>query len=248
MNLYLRHFFRSILLGLVIFVVLLVVNLTIGSPVKTDLVWLLSSLGFTLIYTVAIYMANMVLFVRLNKVFKHNRFSKKRLLIGFASSFFLSLCCFFLLRIFEDVVVEGETLQQFFKEESPLNYLVAVVITMFITLAVHAFYFYRQLQEARVAEQRVIAGTASAQFESLKNQIDQHFLFNSLNVLSSLIEENPENAQRFTTSLSKIYRYVLEQKNKEYVTLQEELNFASTYMKLLKMRFENSLEYKLPEG
>jgi len=248
MNLYLRHFFRSILLGLVIFVVLLVVNLTIGSPVKTDLVWLLSSLGFTLIYTVAIYMANMVLFVRLNKVFKHNRFSKKRLLIGFASSFFLSLCCFFLLRIFEDVVVEGETLQQFFKEESPLNYLVAVVITMFITLAVHAFYFYRQLQEARVAEQRVIAGTASAQFESLKNQIDPHFLFNSLNVLSSLIEENPENAQRFTTSLSKIYRYVLEQKNKEYVTLQEELNFASTYMKLLKMRFENSLEYKLPEG
>src|SRR5690606_2120763 len=95
---------------------------------------------------------------------------------------------------------------------------------------------------------RVIAGTASAQFESLKNQIDPHFLFNSLNVLSSLIEENPENAQRFTTSLSKIYRYVLEQKNKEYVTLQEELNFASTYMKLLKMRFENSLEYKLPEG
>ena len=84
--------------------------------------------------------------------------------------------------------------------------------------------------------------------ESLKNQIDPHFLFNSLNVLSSLIEENPENAQKFTTSLSKIYRYVLEQKDKELVTVHEELAFAKTYMNLLKMRFENSITYELPEN
>jgi hypothetical protein len=67
-----------------------------------------------------------------------------------------------------------------------------------------------------------------------------------LNVLSSLIEENPQNAQRFTTSLSKIYRYVLEQKDKEFVSIEEELAFAKTYMNLLKMRFENSLFYELP--
>jgi LytS/YehU family sensor histidine kinase len=65
-------------------------------------------------------------------------------------------------------------------------------------------------------------------------------------VLSSLIEENPESAQKFTTSLSKIYRYVLEQKDKELVSVQEELNFAKTYMNLLKMRFENSITYDLP--
>jgi hypothetical protein len=65
-------------------------------------------------------------------------------------------------------------------------------------------------------------------------------------VLSSLIEENPENAQKFTTSLSKIYRYVLEQKDKELVSVEEELAFAKTYMNLLKMRFENSLFYELP--
>ncbi len=81
----------------------------------------------------------------------------------------------------------------------------------------------------------------------LKNQIDPHFLFNSLNVLTSLIEENPDNAQRFTVSLSKIYRYVLEQKNKELVTVAEELEFAKTYMNLLKMRFENSLNFEMPE-
>jgi hypothetical protein len=126
------------------------------------------------------------------------------------------------------------------------NYLVAIIVTFFVTLAFHAFYFYKAYTENKVKEQKVIAGTASAQFESLKNQIDPHFLFNSLNVLSSLIEENPENAQKFTTSLSKIYRYVLEQKDKELVSVEEELAFAKTYMNLLKMRFENSITFDLP--
>jgi hypothetical protein len=100
-------------------------------------------------------------------------------------------------------------------------------------------------QENKVKEQKIIAGTASAKFETLKNQIDPHFLFNSLNVLSSLIEENPENAQRFTTSLSKVYRYVLEQKDKDLVPIEEELAFAKTYMNLLQMRFENSLTFEI---
>jgi hypothetical protein len=130
--------------------------------------------------------------------------------------------------------------------EKPSNYLAAIIITFFVTLSVHAISFYKAYNENKVKEQKIIAGTANAKFESLKNQIDPHFLFNSLNVLSSLIEENPENAQRFTTALSKIYRYVLEQKDKELVSVAEELAFAKTYMNLLKMRFENSLFYELP--
>ena len=153
----------------------------------------------------------------------------------------------FLLRIFEDVIVEKTPFDVFLAKENASNYIVAIVITFFVTLSLYAFYFYKSYQETKVKEQKIIASTANAKFESLKNQIDPHFLFNSLNVLSSLIEENPENAQRFTTSLSKIYRYVLEQKDKELVTLQEELTFAKTYMNLLKMRFENSISFELPE-
>jgi hypothetical protein len=119
-------------------------------------------------------------------------------------------------------------------------------MTFIVLLSFYAFYIYKAYNESKVKEQKIIAGTASAQFESLKNQIDPHFLFNSLNVLSSLIEENPDNAQRFTTSLSKIYRYVLEQKDKELVSVSEELTFAKTYMNLLKMRFENSITYEIP--
>ncbi|MDH5415075.1 MAG: 2TM domain-containing protein, partial [Flavobacteriaceae bacterium] len=66
-------------------------------------------------------------------------------------------------------------------------------------------------------------------------------------VLTSLIDENPEAAQQFTTSLSKVYRYVLEQKNKELVTVDEELQFARTYVNLLKMRFEDSIVFEIPD-
>lgn len=94
-----------------------------------------------------------------------------------------------------------------------------------------------------VVEQKLIAKSANAQFESLKNQLDPHFLFNSLNVLSSLIDENPNQAQKFTASMSKIYRYVLEQKDKELVTVEDEIEFAKTYCDLLKTRFEDSVDF-----
>jgi len=183
--------------------------------------------------------------MKLDEIFSKERFNRKRILIGFLGSFIISVGVIFLLRIFEDVIIEGSSLALFFEKEKFSNYLVTIIITFIVTLAFHAFYFYKAYQESRLKEQKIIAGTANAKFESLKNQIDPHFLFNSLNVLSSLIEENPENAQQFTTSLSKIYRYVLEQKDKELVTVSEELAFAKTYMKLLKMRFENSITFEL---
>mgnify|MGYP000504151473 CR=1 FL=1 len=95
-------------------------------------------------------------------------------------------------------------------------------------------------------KQEIVAKTETAKFESLKSQLDPHFLFNSLNVLTSLIGENPKQAERFTTKLSKVYRYVLEQRNKELIPLSEELKFARTYMELLQMRFEDAIQFEIP--
>lgn len=246
MNLYLKHFIRALGIGLAIIVVLLLLRWLNGNPVVIDHdFWM--SFEFTMLYTVVLYMANMVVFIVLDRIFKEDRFAIKRVLIGFASSFVISIAVIFLLRAFEEMRFNGLTFQEFVANESPRNYITAIVITFIISLIIHMVFFYRSYQENRVKQQKIIAGTASAKFESLKNQIDPHFLFNSLNVLSSLIEENPDNAQRFTSSLSKIYRYVLEQKDKELVSVEEELAFAKTYMNLLKMRFENSIFYEHPE-
>lgn len=238
---------RAIIISLSIFVVLLLIQLITGVRVELNHN-LLINFGYTQLYGLTLYFSNALLFLYLDKVFEVERFTKKRILLGFLGSFVISVLVIFLLRIFEDVLIEGRSFASFIENETLANYLVTIIITFFVTLAFHAFYFYKAYQENKVKEQKIIAGTASAQFESLKNQIDPHFLFNSLNVLSSLIEENPESAQKFTTSLSKVYRYVLDQKDKELVSVAEELKFAKTYMNLLKMRFENSITFEIPEG
>nr|WP_297912028.1 2TM domain-containing protein [uncultured Allomuricauda sp.] len=172
---------------------------------------------------------------------------KKRLWYGAIGSFLLTIITYCFLRYLVHFYDTGDTFIEFIKNESFDSYVVALVITLVASLFAHAFYFYRALQQKEVKKQKIIAGTASARFDALKNQLDPHFLFNSLNVLTSLIEEDPRQAQKFTTSLSKVYRYVLEQKNKDLVTVNEELDFARTYVGLLKMRFEDSIVFNIPD-
>ncbi|RZJ29907.1 MAG: histidine kinase [Flavobacterium sp.] len=205
-------------------------------------------LGYYCVYGVTLTLINSAYFDYLNNRVNWGKFSRYRIFIGALGSVALTLAAIFFIRMFLSVAIEGETMASFISNERPKFYIISLLITMVISLFFHAVYFYKRNQEVRIKEQKIIAGTASAKFESLKNQIDPHFLFNSLNVLSSLIEENPEQAQKFTTSLSKVYRYVLEQKDKELVSVDEELSFAKTYMNLLKMRFENSLFFELPES
>ncbi|MDZ4330179.1 MAG: 2TM domain-containing protein, partial [Flavobacterium sp.] len=229
---------------LIIFAVIQLVNVIMGSEVYFGKRLLVNFL-FTMMYTFSLYASNMFLFWKLDSYFE-DKFSVKRLTLGFIGSFLVSLAVIFLMHLFEEVVYNKNSFDYFLANEKPSSYLASIIITFFVTLSIYTISFYKAYNENKVKEQKIIAGTANAKFESLKNQIDPHFLFNSLNVLSSLIEENPDNAQRFTISLSKIYRYVLEQKDKELVSVEEELAFAKTYMNLLKMRFENSLFYELP--
>lgn len=171
----------------------------------------------------------------------------KRIILGISGATVLTLAGLFVLRLLTAITLDGIAFETFIANESFSNYQFGLWVTLTIVIIFHVIYFYNRYQQNRIKEQKVIAGTASAKFDALKNQLDPHFLFNSLNVLTSLIEENPDNAQKFTTSLSKVYRYVLEQKNKELVTVDEELEFAKTYMSLLKMRFEDSIDFSMPE-
>ena len=236
---------KTLLLVIIIFIVLRGIEAILGNAIVFD-----SNLGvyflMTMLYTFGLSYTNGSLSSYLDKIYHKNRFSTNRIIVGFFSAFFASVIVIFILHVFEATVLDKKSFSEFIESENPGNYIVSIIITFFVTITIYGLQFFKLYNENRVQQQKIIAGTANAKFESLKNQIDPHFLFNSLNVLSSLIEENPENAQKFTTSLSKIYRYVLEQKDKELVSVEEELAFAKTYMNLLKMRFENSITFDLP--
>ncbi len=202
---------------------------------------------FNQLYSFVIGYSNMFFFNFLERRQWMKTETIKRIVFGILGSTIITLIDLFVLRALTAIALNGKTFSSFIENEKIQYYQFGLWITLTIVIIFHVIYFYNKYQQNKIKEQKVIAGTASAKFDALKNQLDPHFLFNSLNVLTSLIEENPDNAQQFTTSLSKVYRYVLEQKNKELVTVDEELQFAKTYMSLLKMRFEDSIVFTMPE-
>lgn len=199
------------------------------------------------LYTFVLSYVNTLVFNFLEKRKFGNYEIVKRIAFGVLGSTIVTLITIFILRVFVEVVIFGESFDHFVTHQSWSGYSFGLWVTLTIVTVFYVIYFYNRYQKNKIKEQKVIAGAASAKFDALKNQLDPHFLFNSLNVLTSLIEENPDAAQKFTTSLSKVYRYVLEQKNKELVTVDEELKFARTYMSLLKTRFEDSIIFEIPD-
>lgn len=147
------------------------------------------------------------------------------------------------------IVFRGNDFDTFFEYPMIWTHLFWMIFSFMISSFLHARGFmieWKKSAKQETTKQEIVAKTETAKFESLKNQLDPHFLFNSLNVLTSLIGENPYQAEKFTTKLSKVYRYVLEQRNKDLVPIMEELNFARTYMQLLRMRFEDAIEFNIP--
>ncbi len=206
-----------------------------------------TSFVFYQIYSFVLGYSNMYFFDYLKQRNWKKTDTIKRIVVGISGSTIITLLGLFVLRATTAMLINGSSFSDFLLNEKFGYYQFGLWITLTIVIAFYVIYFYNTYQQNRIKEQKVIAGTASAKFDALKNQLDPHFLFNSLNVLTSLIEENPQKAQKFTTSLSKVYRYVLEQKNKELVSVDEELQFAKTYMSLIKMRFEDSIVFTMPE-
>jgi PAS domain S-box-containing protein len=97
------------------------------------------------------------------------------------------------------------------------------------------------LTEARTQLIRLQKENLQSQFEVLRQQVNPHFLFNSLNVLTSLIKLEPNLAEKFTEHLSKVYRYVLENKDNDLVDLKTELDFLDAYLFLLNIRFMDKI-------
>ena len=186
--------------------------------------------------------------VKLGNYFPWNNSAKERLIIGGIGSIVINMIVFFLIRLIEGVLIAGESISVFIDNEPTSYYIICLVFSVLATLIYHLIYFYKSIQDKKVASHKIKEGRVTAQLGALKNQLDPHFLFNSLNVLTSLIEESPEKAQQFTTTLSRVYRYVLEHKEEDTISLKEEFKFANAYMKLLKMRFENGLLYHIPES
>ncbi len=136
-----------------------------------------------------------------------------------------------------------------FKEGLPTilvtNGLIFSVINILLTILLEAWLFFLEGSESRKWTEKLEKELSQVRFEVLKNQINPHFMFNSLNVLSGLIETDTGKAQQFVDEFSSVYRYVVETIEKHVVTLGEELEFARSYMFLQKIRYGKHLNFEV---
>ena len=197
-------------------------------------------------YTFFIGLGNGFLNDYLDSKFSWTEETRKRTIAAIVGTLVMNIALVYFCNYLNFIVIQGKNPEKFFNGEMNFINWFFFIFSIMISAIGHARGFmpaWKNSTKKEVVEQKLIAKSANAQFESLKNQLDPHFLFNSLNVLDSLIEENPVQAQRFTNSMSKIYRYVLEQKDKELVSVEEEIDFAKTYCELLKTRFEDAVTF-----
>ncbi|MBV6443725.1 MAG: histidine kinase [Haliscomenobacteraceae bacterium CHB4] len=136
----------------------------------------------------------------------------------------------------------------FTHEPDPLlTYIASLIMSALVMTLYEATSFYVQLQRTVAEKAELERQNIESQLEGLRNQVNPHFLFNSLNTLIYLIPEDSGKAVRFVQQLSKVYRYVLESRDSKLIPLSEELDFLKSYIFLLKERFGDNLQVEIKD-
>ena len=124
-----------------------------------------------------------------------------------------------------------------------------LIFCLLITGMQLSIHFLNKWRTSEIDAERLKKETVKAQFDALKNQIDPHFLFNNLNTIYGLIRESPPLASEFLLHLSHMYRYILQNRDREVVQLNQELQLTKSYLFLLQQRSGDSLqvEWNIPD-
>lgn len=128
------------------------------------------------------------------------------------------------------------------------NIFVSFVLTLLFIAINEGTFLFSKWKQSLVEQERLRQENLIAKVESLKKQLDPHFLFNSLSVLSGVVYKDPVLADRFISKLAQVYRYVLEHNEEIYVELHKEIEVVEAYCFLLNVRFYNNVLLKVDLG
>ncbi len=175
----------AIILAIAIFIV---ERLFFGGGFDLPMNELLKILSIHFMYAFVLTIINGYFYQYIDGKFPWKENSNKRLILGALGAVILTMLGLVVLRFVTLVVISGNSFDYFLSDKNALEYYTfGLVLTLIISLVFHAIFFYKALTEKKVKEQQIVAKTETAKYESLKSQIDPHFLFNSLNLLTSFI-------------------------------------------------------------
>jgi sensor histidine kinase YesM len=139
------------------------------------------------------------------------------------------------------LLFDGSNYSGFIAESGWFMIKTSVIFLMLSMLVTNAILFFVNWRKSAIMQEQMKREQLALQYETLKSQVNPHFLFNSLNAITSLISTDPDKAIQFVKKLSEVFRYVLEQKDNELTTLYAELDFLESYIFLQKIRFGENL-------
>ena len=193
--------------------------------------------GFSAILWVFLWKGNTLLVAYLNKKVSWIAFPLKRFALGVVIAFsYTIVITIVIMECFQYAVNFS------FGSGYTTSIYYAVIMTVLISLFFHGKKFLLSWKDAANSAEKLQKENAIARYESLKSQVNPHFLFNSLNALTNLVYEDPDKASKFIKQLSEVYRYVLDTREREVVDLSEELHFIGSYLFLQKIRFGDNLK------
>lgn len=186
--------------------------------------------------------------VLISHVFRHGilrfnllRFSPLNLVpVVFLSPIFLALL-FVVLQTFCGALIEGELIWSNFVQRT----VGAAILFFFWSILYFGFHFFERSRESELSNVKLEASRQEAELQNLKMQMNPHFMFNSMNSIRALIDENPKLAKDAITKLSTLLRNTLITGKKQLISLKEEMQIVQDYLDLEKIRFEERLRYEI---
>lgn len=175
---------------------------------------------------------------------KSDIFSTKEMLKIFGSSIVLFIIIMLLLGL-AMALAYGGVERNFAGKRLPLEIISSLLDGFIYGSFFLAYYYYQKNKKHQEQLATYHQALSESRINQLKTQLNPHFLFNNLNVLDQLIEEDKSKASDFLNEFAEIYRYVLQASDKEIVRIEEELVFAEQYFNLIQHKFGNAYQLKI---
>lgn len=205
--------------------------------------WLavLKYIGYNILLIAGLWEGSRFIILQVRKKYSAVTQSRKRVVLTITfTTLYIFFVLFFLLHFFNS------------KEELkmlPIPMLSVIIssaiLSAFIIGIYEALYYFNSLGKVEEEKQELMRINLQGQFDSLKGQVNPHFLFNSLNSLRQLVLKDPPQAARYVEEMSDVYRYLLRNNDGELTTLKNELDFIQSYCHLLKTRFGEGLQVSI---
>lgn len=167
-----------------------------------------------------------------------------RLLLTIISIVAYSIIGFILVQSLMEYLFLGKVSKNLWQFDLEL-WKMPILISFFFSIVISSVGFFLSWKRALIQQEKLTAQMLTYKYESLRNQINPHFMFNSLNVLSDLVYEDQKLAVKFIHQFSDIYRYVLDSREKELIELSAEIELIKKFIFLLKTRFDEKLQIKM---